>query len=298
MNYCISFVLLLSVVTACTKDLGRDLPFNGPDLVLYGVLSPDSVVTLQVRQTYPPTGRYVYEKGVQTALVYLYEDSVRIEQLRHQQEGQYGSARNTKPQVGKSYYYVVSSPGYPDAYSLPERIPGPVKISDVVFDEAISAPLNSGVPARKLVCTFTDPATPNDYYSIDIAGYSDEKEVAVNSVGLDRPDEFEDGCGFRSNGQSNGYNLSDICFNGQTTTVRVGVELEGPTRPTGIRGKVTKILLRLHRTNRGYFEYNRTFNIGEGLLQAFQAPQVRYSNVRGGYGIILAYNSDTVTIIP
>ncbi|KAB7727252.1 DUF4249 family protein [Rudanella paleaurantiibacter] len=63
-----------------------------------------------------------------------------------------------------------------------------------------------------------------------------------------------------------------------------------------MRGKVDQLRVSLIRANRGYFEYNRAFNANEGFLQAFQPPQVRYSNVKGGYGIILSYNSDTVTI--
>lgn len=266
---------------ACTKDLGVDLPYEGDRLVVYGVLSPDSIATLRVSQTYPPTGRYLYGRWVSTAVVRLYEDSILVEQLRHQSDGRYVSASNFKPQPGKLYHYMVSNVGFPDVRSLPERVPEPIRIDSYQFEELIPAAINPGKPARKLICQFTDLRQSNDYYAIQLLGYSTGKRVAVNSFGLDRPDEFEEGCGFRGLGRSNEYNLSDICFSGQMTAVRVGVELEGPVQPGGKNGKVDRVVLTLRRANRGYFEYNRTFNANEGFLQAFQPPQVRYSNVEG-----------------
>lgn len=283
---------------ACTKDLGIDLPYEGDRLVVYGVLSPDSVATLRVSQTYPTTGRYVYGRWVVTADVRLYEDSALVEQLRHQYDGRYVSVNNFKPQPGRFYHYTVSNAGFPPLQSLPERVPEPIQIDGYQFDESIPAAVNPGKPARRLVCQFRDAKQSSDYYAVKILGYSQDQRVAVNSFGLDRPDEFEDGCGFRGYGQSNEYNLSDVCFNGQATTVRVGVELEGPVQPSGSNGKVDRVVLTLRRANRGYFEYNRTFNANEGFLLAFQPPQVRYSNVKGGYGIILAYSKDEVVIIP
>lgn len=294
----VALLTCLSGLMACTKDLGIDLPYEGDRLVLYGVLSPDSIATLRVSQTYPTTGRYLYGRWVVTAVVRLYEDSVFVEQLRHQSEGRYVSASNFKPQPGRLYHYTVSNAGFPDVQSTPERVPEPIRIDRYQFGESIPAAINPGKPARKLICQFTDAKQPGDYYAVRVVGYNRNQRVAVNSFGLDRPDEFEDGCGFHGTGQSNEYNLSDVCFNGQTTMVRIGVELEGPIQPRGPNGEVDKVVLILRRANRGYFEYNRTFNAGEGFLQAFQPPQVRYSNVRGGYGIILAYGKDEVTIIP
>ena len=296
MKRLVAFLFCLLAMVSCTKDLGFDLPYEGDRLVLYGVLSPDSVATLRVSQTYPPTGRYMYGRWILTAVVRLYEEGVLVEQLRHQSDGRYVSESTFKPKPGKSYHYIVSNAGFPDVQSLPERVPEPIRIDRYQFDESIQAAVNPGVPARKLICQFMDPEQPNDYYSLQLSGYSDGQPVAVNSFGLDRPDEFEDGCGFRSNGQSNEYNLSDICFSGQTTAIRVGVELEGPVQPGGSNGSVNKVVLTLRRANRGYFEYNRTFNANEGFLLAFQPPQVRYSNVRGGYGIILTYSKDQVVI--
>ncbi|WP_208493121.1 DUF4249 domain-containing protein [Spirosoma utsteinense] len=297
MRLAVPLFFLLGLL-ACTKDLGVDLPYEGDRLVVYGVLSPDSVATLRVSRTYPTTGRYQYGRWVLTAVVRLYEDSVLVEQLRHQSDGRYVSARKFKPQPGRFYHYTITNAGFPDVQSLPERVPEPIRIDRYQFDESIPAALNPGLPARKLICQFTDAKQPSDYYAMQVLGYNNSLRVAINTFGLDRPDEFEDGCGFRGWGRFDEYNLSDICFNGQTSTVRVGVELEGTIQPRGPNGKVDKVVLTLRRANRGYYEYNRTFNVNEGFLLAFQPPQVRYSNVRGGYGIILAYSKDEVTIIP
>ncbi|WP_019991224.1 DUF4249 domain-containing protein [Rudanella lutea] len=288
--------IVFGILSGCTKELGFDLPYDGDKLVLYGVLSPDSVVSLRVSRTYPPTGRYNYGRWVTNARVQLYEDSLLVEELSHLANGRYVSPSNFTPQPGRSYYFTVSSSGMPDSYSLPEQVPERIKIGQYAFAEPIEAQVNAGVTARKLDCRFTDSPATTDYYAVRLSGYSRGFFVAINSFGLDRPDEYGDGCGFRSAGQLNEYNLSDVCFSGQPTTVRVGVELEGPVQPGGLRGKLDQLRVSLIRANRGYFEYNRTFNANEGFLQAFQPPQVRYSNVKGGYGIILSYSSDTVTI--
>lgn len=278
----------------CTKELGFDLPYEGDRLVLYGILSPDSVATLLVSRTYPPTGRYLYGRWVTSATVRLYEDSVFIDELRHQKDGRYVST--FKPKAGKSYHYTVFSSEYGEAVSQPERIPNPLAIQSYEFSESIAALVNPGKPARKLICHFTDDPTTTDFYALQLAGFQQGSPVALNSFGLDRPDDYGDGCGFKSQGQLNQYNLSDVCFSGQSTAARVGVELEGPVQPSGRNVEVDKLTLTLVRSNRGYYEYQRTFNASEGFLQAFQPPQVRYSNVKGGYGIILAYSTASVAI--
>ncbi|RIV18786.1 DUF4249 domain-containing protein [Fibrisoma montanum] len=298
MIYRVLSLLLLTGAFSCTKDLGVDLPYEGNRLILYGVLSPDSVVTLRVGHSYPPTGRSVFDDGIQTAEVHLYEDSILVDKLAHQGEGFYVSTTSFKPTAGKSYYYQVLATGYPQAQSKPERIPDPVKFQNYKFDEVIRSTINSGFPTRKLTLSFIDDTQPDSYYAVDLRAYLEDQVLAINTFGLDRPDDVEDGCGFRSAGELNEYNLSDICFNGQSTIVRIGVELQGYIQPGGRVGSADEIILSLRRTNRGYYEYKRTFNAVEGFLQAFQPPQLRYSNIDGGYGIILVYSKDEILLKP
>ena len=153
-----------------------------------------------------------------------------------------------------------------------------------------------------MVCSFVDDPRTTDFYSLQVEGYGKYGLLAVNTFGLDRPDDVEDGCGFRSWGRFNEYNVTDVCLRNGTGAMSLGIELRGHTRTGPMRGKLVDceyITARFRRTNRGYQEFARSFYTeSDDPFQAFQPPTVRYTNVTGGFGFVAAYSQQTVIVYP
>lgn len=289
------------ILVACAQVLNVPTPYVGNKLVIFGVLTPDSIPTLVVTRTYPTVGAVNLTTSTLTqASVFLLENGRLISQLQHQGHGLYQAPKGMKVSMGKAYSYSVTAAGFSPVQSDYEQIPAPPLSFSATLEESIISPLNASYPSRKIHCQFSDETTTTDYYSVEFEAYSQGSRLAFNSFGLDRPDDVEDGCGFRSRNKLGEYNLRDVCFNTGTGSLNVGVELEGSAQSGVVRGKKLKaesIVVTLRRTNRGYQEFNRTFYVeSDDPFQAFDPPKVRYSNVKGGYGFIGAYGQTKISM--
>jgi hypothetical protein len=291
LRYIVWFAGLL--LTSCEKELGYDLPYEGDRFVVYGVLSPDEIVSVQITKTYPPTGKYLFE-DIDYATVALYEDSIFVENLRHQGKGVYVSASKRKPETGKSYFVRVTAEGFPEAVTRPEKIPVPVRIDEYDFSEKISSIRHTDYPTRKLTFTFTDDPATEDYYTARVLGFHQQNKVHVEAFSGDRPAEAEDVCGFTGDDE---FSLRDVCFSGLPYTLNIGVETRGNEQPSGQKKDCDRMVLTLKRSNYTHYEYLRTYYNEEGFLQVFYPPRPRYTNVIGGYGILAAYSETRVELL-
>lgn len=295
-------LLPLSIlIAACTKVLDVPTPYVGDKLVIVGVLTPDSIPTLLVTRTFQTVGNIDLKANIiSNAQVYLLENGQQIGQLIHRANGQYEAPAKLKIREGKAYSYSVVAAGFPSVHSSYEEVPSPPLSFSVDLGELISSPFGSSADNRRIRCQFVDDLTTKDYYSISFELYSQSYSLAFNSFGMDRPDDIEDGCGFRSRGQPNEYNLTDLCFSKNVGTLVVGVDLEGFARTKDsqiLKLKAQSIVVSLRRTNQGYQEYSRTFSIeSDDIFQAFDPPKVRYSNVQGGYGFIGVYSQRKISV--
>lgn len=304
-------LVILVALAACSKDLDVELPYAGDQLVINGVLTPGQLIRLRVSKTAPVSGNLTDNLGLADATVALYEDSVFRETLRHTEQGTYVSPSGYEPVAGRSYFVRVSAEGFAPAETRPERVPLPFTLNTYAFDEAIQSSLNSQYPARKLTLTFSDDPNGEDYYSIEIRGYSQGYELGINAYYLDVPFDAADPCGFLSgNGGDLQYNLTDICFNGATRQVNFGVETSGspsaeyraafPDR-AGVFGSFgeidcDQITVSVKKITKSYYEYLKTNSQPEGAFLAFIEPYVLHSNVTGGLGLLAAANEYKLAI--
>jgi hypothetical protein len=289
------------LLVACAKVLDVPTPYVGDKLVVFGVLSPDSIPTVIVTRTFPTVGTVDLRVAeISQATVYLLKAGRVIGQLPYQGSGRYQANTSLQVQSGEVYSYSVVASGFPSVQSDAERIPLPPLSLSVSLGESTKSPLNGSVRARKIHCLFSDDARTADFYSLEFEQYNQANQLAFNTFGLDRTDDVEDGCGFKSRNRLAEYNLQDLCFSNGIGQLTIGAELEGFVRTGANRGqkiKAERMVITLRRTNRGYQEYNRTFYIeSDDPFQAFDPPKVRYSNVKGGYGFVGAYSQRRVSV--
>jgi len=293
----------LVVLMACEKPLGIDLPYSGDKLVLFGVLSPRKIVSLQLSKTVPATGKHVFGDGVTHATVALYEDGTFVENLIHTSKGIYVSPTNYKPEIHKKYHVRVVAEGFPSVETSPETIPDTLNSIQYQFDKTITSALDEDLPTRWLSLTFKDVNGGTGFYNLGVSGLYRKKEVSIQTFDIDRPEGIEDLC--VSRGNYNNYFVRNVCFQYTSFTMNIGVGTTGflqaddPDNPaTTNERKCDEILVTLRHISPTYYQYQKSYYEPEGLLQAFSPPMIRYSNVKGGYGIVMAASEQVIRLKP
>jgi hypothetical protein len=306
-DFSLFFLIALAAAlpTGCQKELGYELPYAGDRLVIHGFLSPDRVVLVNIGKSYPPTGDHSFTGGITNATVALYEDGVFLENLVHTAKGDYLSAGNYRPRVGKAYHVEVTAGGFPPAETLPETIPAPAGVDSFTFRDTVISPLNEDFPALRLSFSFTDTPGQVNYYRPGVVVYYQDKVLGVNVFDLDRAMGVEDMCVYHD-----GINflVRDLCFADQSFTLNLGVETRGSVqrdeatisidslRKYGGNPRFDRAELYFSSITRNHYEYLKTSYQPEGIELAFNGPRPQHSNVKGGYGILAAYNRQVVRI--
>jgi hypothetical protein len=108
--------------------------------------------------------------------------------------------------------------------------------------------------------------------------------------------EAGDPYGFLGNG--NEFNLSDICFNGNAYTVNISVELRGSVIINNqfLQVDAQQVVVRLRNISSNYYKHLESSYQPEGIELAFSGQNILYSNVKGGFGILAAYNEQKIII--
>ena len=302
MKRLVGILFLFISLSSCEKELNIDLPFEGSRLVIYCLMNPDSAWSVKVGKTIPATGDHALDWGIETARVVVLEDGIAIDTLQHTGQGRYRSASAKGPRFNHDYQLNVQATNFPTAETLSEHLPDPVTVDKFRFDESVSSPFGSGKKAKKLLLTLRDDQQRINKYSVQVSGYYKGIYNALSIFGINRPDDVEDLCGFRTT--ENTFVLKDDCFNQGLFTVQLGVELTGfvqaelqePGNLSNTRD-ADQIVCRVLSLSDSYYRYLKSYYQPEGFETIFNQPQNVYSNVKGGYGILAAYQQKVVIIL-
>lgn len=293
-NVCVPWLLLLVAVVSCRTDPSIELPFEGSRFVVKALLSPDRPFSARVDHTYPPTGDILFDTTFSNATVVIYENNQLVDTLQYKHNNTYESRRGLKPRAGFSYRLQLTAPGFPDAESQDEIVPSVPTIGKVVLDK-----IDDYVVSLDLQNTTGQP----NQYNIRLTGLYKGRRVELFVEDLLRPDGIVDNCGFRRDNETFFYR--DACavnrqlsiqfsssLNGIVTDFfyQSGYEYEDPTRQSD------QAHLQIRNVTNSYWNYYRTLPNDEGIEQAFLQPTTRYSNVKGGYGIVSAYNERIILL--
>ena len=284
--------IVLGVGWSCSRELAVPLPFEGPRLVILAVLSAGESITVTVDHTYPPTGETLFSAGVTNAKILLYENNLLVDTLRLLVKNQYVTKSTIRPAIGKIYRIKVEAPGYPSVESNEEMVP--------------DFPVTRNVNVEKkdkytLSVTIQDTPNARNQYEIRFISYYKKWETAVNLDNLSRPDAITDNCGFRGN--QNAFYYRDLCFDNSSLTTNYGSSLEGTPRfevdslYRTIKGNplAERVVVRVRSVSESYLKYYQ-YQSSQDIEQAFQQPASRFTNLKGGYGIMLLYAEKSVSL--
>jgi Domain of unknown function (DUF4249) len=292
MTHKIGYIIILICCLSCEKVLDVTLPYEGNKFVIFGELSPQNLVSVQVERTFPPTGEVTFNNDyLSTTKVTLIEDNKEIEILKRigistifSSEGLY------KPKLGKAYKVRVEAAGFITAESKPNIIPAPIEINNVAFaGKEVVSPLNQQIPTKLLTIDFGKIPEDATYFLAEIVTLYKNKETSANVISDLTIPEFASPCVYDYTSKKKIYNSE--CFNKKENRINFFVELEDSNQK-----QIDKVSINLSSTNKFYLDFYSNLNPTEGLFKAFQTSRPTVTNINNGYGAILTKNSVTVNL--
>ena len=296
-------------LASCIDQINADLPPPPKVLVVNSILNPDSVFRAQVSWVTSTTDSS--SRLLATARVYLLTPGRSAELLRNQGKGRYASS--TRPATGVPYTLRAEANDYP-AVTATDTLPAAVPIQEAWYSYPTGTDNNNELLGT-IVVRFNDPAQTENFYEI----IAFQEQYLLRYSRLDQSQDFV--LDARSNAalvaegdaEFNPATLvfSDKLFNGQA------FELRASFAPYGHNGNLTNgqytvtgnVRLVLRSVSRSYYQYRKSWTrhlynqgvkgIGGSLAQTLFLgdPTRMYSNVNGGYGVVVGYAA-TSKILP
>ncbi|MET4074194.1 DUF4249 domain-containing protein [Hymenobacter sp. UYCo722] len=291
---------LLLALTGCIDQISADLPAPPKVLVVNSILTPDSLFRVQVSRVTSATD--ASSRLLAVAQVSLLTPGGAMEMLRSQGDGLYYSP--TKPVSGTPYTLQVAAPGYPSV-SATDTVPVLVPIREAWFSFPTGTDRNNELLGT-IVVRFDDPAQTANFY--EISGYQESQFLILDARG-NAALTAEDDSGLNSKSLV----FSDKLFNGRSFELRASFLTHGHSsggfnngQPTGPTTRPPRLVLR--SISRAYYQYRKSwtrhlYNQGSkgdtydlNQLLFLGDPSTMYSNVDGGYGVVVGYSAQSVIL--
>ncbi len=294
----LSYIML----SGCVKILNDELKTKETKLVLNAAITPDSVFTVNVSHT---SNIFEDESAdnlpfIDSAKVLLFEGDNLLYQLQNTGYGFYSNP-GFYPQTGKQYKVTVSYGTYHDiesVASIPPKVPIVSLDTSSVFttDE-----YGNNITNFFGEITYNDPPGVANYYQLScvLYNYYNDSLVYVDPQSPVWPtDENE-----RFFDSQSGSSLlwSDKLTDGKQVTFKFIFlyAYYGYNKMATDDKQTYKFEFHLKSITKSYFTYLKSLGVyweTGGSDNPFSEPVVIYSNVDNGYGILGAYNSDTISV--
>ena len=293
MKYIIGVLLfagLILIFTACEKTIFLELSDNEQKIVMNGLLTPDYGLWLNLSKSVSCSEPSVTSfKPINSAIVEYYQNDELIASLISSTDiGDYYET-DFKPKHGNEYLLTVDTYGMPEASAV-VTVPYPVEITG--FDTTI---LNNilyneyGYYTETeffVTIRFRDPVTIQNYYMLGLfyleSGHYQPLEAYTEDINMNI--HIQDGL--------NILVWNDKNFNGQAFEFMINYKMVED------RGFETEFRIILYSIEEEYFKYLKSYSQNFTILNEdvllFEPVQVS-SNVTGGYGIVAAFSSNSVS---
>jgi len=287
------YIHLLSVIlllVSCSKYIEFSPPYEGDKLVINGYISPNEGARIKITHSINPVGQYLRSDSllVKDALVTLYENGVKLIELKYQGKGIYGlpDSPHTELLAGHKYKLIVQTERYGNAESEEITVPEQPKINDFKFEEIGKVygfgsenglfSFSISEPSEKESCFSIEVVTKDDrslyfghYPRIEGEIYFESCETYVGSINI-----YSNECGFTN--QIHQYNF-DLKYSDD-----------------GYSSKYYKpLIIKIGTVSRELYEYAKSYSQLDGMEFGFSEPPILKSNITGGYGLL--YGSNTIS---
>jgi len=317
------FLYIALIVAAFLSACEKEIKFSGDEvktqLVLNGLLTPDSTVKINLTES-----RFFLDDGllknIDNATVTLWKDGSKIENLSNIGEGNY--VGTTIPEAGDNLRITASCEGFnPVDCSTGIVKPTPIISADTVNfkeEKGYYSDIDSSsyylMTNFDLNITFKDPVVISNYYTINIymKYYFSNGDSLVLLVDYDSDDlVFQKGNDLNFLGNDNtiiSTLFNDELFEGKEYKLKikpkypVGIYIgKNPYYPDEEGSELihSEISVELQSLSYEYYMYLKTREAKSnmsGFEESFSEPVQIYTNINGGIGILGSYSSSVFTI--
>lgn len=161
-------LILLLLLFSCQKEVTLDIPAAPTQLVVNGLLIPDTDISITVSESLSILD--TTQNHIDDATVSLYCNDTFLTQLPYQQDGEY-SLPGLCPVEGNTYRIVVEVDNY-DAATANTTVPVSTDIDSIKTEHSVMTS-SSGSNMSSLDIFFTDNALSQDYYMYYCCGRAD-----------------------------------------------------------------------------------------------------------------------------
>ncbi|WP_243636018.1 DUF4249 domain-containing protein [Hymenobacter edaphi] len=287
------------MLSGCIDQISADLPLPAKQLVLNAILTPDSIFRVQVSRVAGVTDSAT--RLLDAAQVYLQAPGQPAEQLHRQGRGWYYTA--ARPRPGQPYTLTAAADGYPGVGAT-DTVPAPVPIQDAWYLYPTATDRNNELLGT-VVLRFDDPAATANYYEVSLYQSAGERSGIPLDARGNPTLAAEDDAGFNPPSLV----FSDQLFNGQRFELRAAFHPNGAGVRNGVPYAENPYLV-LRSVSRAYYRYRKSwtrhlYNQGTkgdtndlNQLLFLGDPSAMYTNVRGGYGVVVGYAKETLLLRP
>jgi len=283
----IHLVSVIILLVSCTKYIEFSPPYEGDKIVINGYISPNEVSRIKITHSINPVGKYLWSDSllVKDASAVLYENGVKLIDLKYQEEGFYGLPVSPAVSLfaGHKYKLIVHSELYGDAESEEITLPEQPKINDFNFRE-IGEVYGSGSVNGLFSFSISEPNEKESCFSIEVIIKNNE------SLYFQHYPRFEGGNYFEScEAYAGGVNIySNECgYANQLHQYSVGL---GYDENGQISNYYKPLTIKIGTVSRELYEYAKSYSQLDGLEFGFAEPPILKSNIIGGYGLFYGSN--------
>ena len=322
----IIYFLVTLLLASCTKDTDLTFPSIPEQLVINGILHPDSTIRVSISKSLAVVETIRHFPLVENALVYLYEDGVRLGSLQYDGTA-YGS--DYYPAPGKHYTVEVSVQGYPQV-TASDIVPQKLHMTACYKPQAWYSYANLAIQT-----TIDDNRQESNYYWLGLlvkqydsfdsircvevgqgrtCSFNDSSMVVTNQLSYlysnsTIPDNFNSFIDNTANGvrSFDSYvRLEDKALNSATTTLELtgdGIFFNNINEIDSNQSLIVKGVSASYHYDR-YLKSSMIYYLNneyaseddDSRPNPFAEPAQIYSNVENGLGIFAAYNSVSIAV--
>ena len=273
-----TFLLLATVICSCRPSDDYNVNYDGDKLVVNGIIEANVGVTVDVSKSQSPGGIIALDGyKVKNPRVWLYQNDSLVGEMTRNAVGKFNIS-NFKPQVGKYYRLKAVADNLDTVESLPVLAIELPTINAFSFKKDNSYARNQNNSAALFSVNLKDNANEKNFYTLSsIVQITPDSTFSFNAGTVANLS----ACEFYY--YSFGYVFTDKCFDGNN----YALDYSSEHKNKGI------LNIQLSVVDKNYFDYFRTLDQPPGWELAFVEPHILTSNMKNGYGILVAKSTRT-----
>lgn len=303
--YCL-LVVIVFFASSCNRELDINPPFEGEKLVVNACISNIDGVNVQLTFSANPVGTFLVDKvrSVDDATVSLFENNTLLAVLEYESNGNYTMPNNISliPSPGSNYRIEVVSAQYGEAQSSNVEFP---EITNVTYSRLVNIGSEPGTGSQKsqgLLKFMLDVSAYNNRFVELIINSAQEDGMYSRNPDDDITDNFSNPCEVESR-------YGKVISTGCGVTSHDTLQLIFDIQYLASNASAAEILdyddleLLVNSVSQEYFDYIGSMNYfidtdaDMGLVFGVPEPKIIKSNIKGGYGVFYASNTNTIDLV-